>query len=286
MSGIFRAGLVLVLLLSMVIGAGCAGEGDAEPPFSVSSTVVAHETTQEISVFAPEPEGSWPVAYLLHCYDCNREDSAEMARQLASQGIVAFVPDYRSTDAPVTQEQDLECGYRYARSIAAEYGGDLDQPVTFVGDSHGASWALGIGVGETYYGPGGDFGGACFTGVPRPDVVVAIGGCYYEYDGQTELVLPVIDLMLEKTATATQDGDLVLVVGEDDDMCHAWQSEDATAALQAVGYKAEVHVMSGGDHHNVVFWTQSDGEWVTIPDDPVGKQVLQLILDNIKAATP
>jgi hypothetical protein len=95
-------------------------------PFEVASTVVSHETTQEISVFAREAEGSWPVAYMFHCYDCDRQDSAEMGKQLASHGMVVFVPDYRSTDAPVTREQDLECAYRYARSIAPEYGGDLD----------------------------------------------------------------------------------------------------------------------------------------------------------------
>jgi acetyl esterase/lipase len=115
-------------------------------------------------------------------------------------------------------------------------------------------------------------------------VVVAIGGCYYEYEGQA--VLPFIDLMVEKNATAKLDGDLVLVVGEDDDMCHAWQSEEATAALQAAGYDAELHVMPGGDHRNVVFWEQVNGEWVTVPNDPVGKEVVQIILDAIQTAMP
>ena len=48
-----------------------------------------------------------------------------------------FAPTYGTDIA--TQEGvdqagiDAECGYRFARSIAAEHGGDLDQPVTFVG---------------------------------------------------------------------------------------------------------------------------------------------------------
>jgi acetyl esterase/lipase len=281
-----RAGLVLVLLLSMVAGAGCSEGGDAEPPYPVSSTVVSHETTQEISVFAPEAEGSWPVAYLLHCYDCNREDSAEMGRQLASHGVVAFVPDYRSTH-PLRMggylEKDLECGYRYARSIAHEYGGDLDQPVTFVGDSFGSTVALGVGTSESYFGPTGEYD-TCFAGTPRADVVVAIGGCYYEYEG--EPVYNHVESMVEHAEGRLWDGKLVFVVGESDDICHAWQSEGVVAALQAAGYDAELHVMAGGDHHNVVFWTQNDGEWITVPDDPVGKQVLQLILDRIEAATP
>ena len=61
--------------------------------------------------------------------------------RIGGQGAVVFAPTY-GTDI-TTQEGvdraavDAECGYRFARSIAAEYGGDLDQPVTFVG------WSLG-----------------------------------------------------------------------------------------------------------------------------------------------
>ena len=66
---------------------------------------------------------------------------AETAKALASQGVVVFAADYRST-APEHWERDAECGYRYARSIAAEYGGDLDQPVTSVGFSLGATLVL------------------------------------------------------------------------------------------------------------------------------------------------
>jgi len=281
--------LVQVVLVALLLPS-CSSDTDdssftTHGPYDVTMTVVSHETTQKMSVFAPEADGSWPVGLMLHCYECDRSDAAPMAAQLASHGMVVFAPDYRSTDSWETVEQDVECSYRYARTIAAEHGGDLDQPVTFVGDSLGASWVQGVGVGETYYGPGGGFGAVCFTGPPRPDVVVAIGGCYYEYEGSRD-VLPVIDLMAESTDTAKLDSDLILVVGENDDTCHAWQSEDATAALQAAGYDAELRVMPGGDHHNVVFWAQEDGEWVIVPDDPVGQQVVQTILDAIDAAQP
>lgn len=274
----------VVILVTLLVVAGCSSDDEAEAPFAVSEAVVSHETTQDISVFAPEEEGSWPVVYMIHGYDGIRQDLAETASRLASQGMVVFVADYRSTDAPGTQEQDLECGYRYARSIAAEYGGDLDQPVTFVGYSLGASWALGIGVGETFFGPGGDFGGACFTGASRPDVVVAIAGCHYEVDGQP--VLPIIDLMVEKTATAKLDGDLVLVAGAGDEFCSPWQSEDATKAVQAAGYNAIVVVIPAGNHSNVIFKGHVEGEpeWVTVPDDPVGQEVVQIILDAIETA--
>ena len=279
-----RVRLYVVVLVTLLVAVGCGSDDEAEAPFAVSERVVSHETTQDISVFAPEAEGSWPVVYLLHGYDGIRRDLAETATQLASQGFVVFVPDYRSTDAIITREQDVECSYRYARSIAAEHGGDLDQPVTFVGYSHGASWALGVGVGETFYGPGGDFAGACFTGASRPDVVVAIAGCHYEYDGQP--VLPIVDLMVEKTATARLDGDLVLVAGANDEFCSPWQSEDATETLKSVGYNVKLVVLPGGNHSNVIFkaHVEDEAEWVNVPDDPVGQQVVETILEAIEAA--
>ena len=64
------------------------------------------------------------------------------------------------------------------------------------------------------------------------------------------------------------------------------RSEDAVETLQAAGYNARLVVIPGGDHGNVVFWAEIDGEWVTSPDDPVGQQVVQVILDAIDAAQP
>jgi acetyl esterase/lipase len=115
--------LVLIAFLAMVVlAAGCGAGVDAEPPFEVSSAVISHETTQDISVWAPEADGSWPVVYALHGIGGSRQDLAETAMALARQGVVVFAADYRSA-TPEHWEQDAECGYRYALSIAEEYGG-------------------------------------------------------------------------------------------------------------------------------------------------------------------
>ena len=251
-------------------------------PFEVTSTVVSHETTRDIGVWSPEEEGSWPVVYMTHGYGAKGQDLAEMATRLASHGNVVFAPDYRTDDSQTKMVQDLECGYRYARSIAHEYGGDLDQPVTFIGDSYGASMAIAGGVDQALLGPGGSYD-VCFTGVPRADVVVAIGGCYYEHEGE-KFPSSTVDGVIDNIDTAKRDTELILVVGEDDDVCQAWQSEDATEALAAAGYDARVVVVPGGNHNNVVFWGGKDGDWVTVPNDPIGREVLQIILDAIDAA--
>jgi hypothetical protein len=119
-------------------------------------------------------------------------------------------------------------------------------------------------------------------------VIVAIAGCHYEIEGQTvawytmEEWLPLI----AGDARRNLEADLILVVGENDEECQAWQSEDATEALRSHGYDTQLIVVPGGDHGNVVFWGLIDGEWVTVPDDPVGHEVVQTILDAIAAATP
>lgn len=269
-----RTTVPIMMLLMVGLVAGCGSDGDAEPPFEVSSAVVSHESTQDISVWAPDAEGSWPIVYALHGTGGSREDSTMTATELASQGVVVFAADYRSTEQR-HWEQDTECAYRYALSIAQEYGGDLGQPVTNIGHSLGAKMVLFGGLGDAAYGPGGTYD-ECFTGVPRPDVIVPIGGCHYEYEGN--------NFGFDISGMSNQEADLILVVGTDDDVCEPWQSRDATDALQTAGYDVELVEIDGGNHFTVVFHDLVDGEWLTLPDDPAGMEVVQTILSTIDAA--
>jgi len=136
----------------------------------VTSEVVSREATKDMLVFSPDAEGSWPVIVAFHGVGGDPKDMAEIATRLAREGNVVFAPTYGTDIA--TQEgvdqagMDAECGYRLARSIAADYGGDLTQPVTFVGWSLGASAALAIGLTEEI-DPSGKFV-SCFSQVPDP----------------------------------------------------------------------------------------------------------------------
>jgi acetyl esterase/lipase len=132
-------------------------------------------------------------------------------------------------------------------------------------------------------GPDGSYD-VCFTGVPDPDVIVGIAGCYYEVEG--EKVWPVADMIVDNIDNVTLEPDLVLLVGADDPYCEPWQSEGAATTLQSVGYNVELAVIPGGNHSNVVFKAHVEGEpeWVNVPNDPAGQQVVQIILDAIDAA--
>ena len=268
------------LILLMIPFPGCGSDAGEGPPYGVTSTVVTHETTQEIAVFAPEADGSWPVVYALHGLGGSWQDWAEAASNLAGQGVVVFAPNGRTT-AAVEQgrwadlQQDTECGYRFIHTIAAEYGGDLEQPVAVVGHSLGATGALEVGLNETAYGPGGLYR-TCFTGTPRPDVIIPVAGCHYEYEGNR--------FGFDITGLTNQQASVVLVAGEDDTICAAWQSRDARTVLEEAGYDVELVEIADANHFTVIFHDVVDDEWLTVSDDPAGQEVVQTILDAIAAA--
>jgi predicted esterase len=248
-------------------------------PYEVATTVVSHPTTQDIWVTAPSDTdadewGTWPMVFATHGRGGSGDGLAATAAELASHGAVVFAPTYRSTEGQYI-EQDLECAYRYSMSLAEDFGADLDQPITSLGHSLGASLVFIGGLGEAAYGPEGTYD-ACFAGVPRSDVIVAVAGCHYQYEGD--------QYPFDLTGYSNMDAHVVLVAGTDDDICELWQSQDATEALQAAGYDARLVEIDGGNHANVVFYEIVDGEWLLRPGDPVGEEVAQVILDAINAA--
>ena len=255
---------------------------EAKYPVVVTSSL-SGDDTQEISVWAPEADGSWPVVYALHGTGGDAQGLAEMATVLAGQGVVVFATDYRSELMSTPQwkdaYRDTECGYRYARSVAANYGGDLDQPVTIVGHSLGATIALAMALNESVFGPDGEFD-ACPGDTPRPDVVVPLSGCHYEYQGAT------FDFDPAGMDWTNSEPELVLVVGTEDDVCDPRQSEDAATVLGDEGFDTKLVEVEGGNHSNVVFYEVVDGEWLPVPHDPIGEEVVQISVDAIQGATP
>ena len=268
--------LTVAVLVGGLLLSSCArdsGSGNGE--FHVTSEVVSHGATRDLLVFAPDAEGPWPVVVAFHGIEGTGQDMAEIATRLAREGNLVFAPTY-GTDI-TTQEGvdraavDAECGYRLARSIAAEYGGDLDQPVTFLGWSLGASTALGIGLTEEI-DPTGEFV-SCFGQVPRPDIIVAISGCHYE-GGQLDLV--------DTKTWGNKEADIVLMAGLEDTTCPASETEDAAAEMRSAGYDVDLVMLEGASHFAPIFGSLVDGKLVA-SDDPAGDRTLEVILKSIAA---
>ncbi|HEX6581148.1 MAG TPA: dienelactone hydrolase family protein [Actinomycetota bacterium] len=267
---------VAVLVGGLLMSSCGADSGSEDGGFHTTSEVVSNEATKDMLVFAPDAEGRWPVVVAFHGIGGTGQDMAEIATRLAREGSVVFAPTY-GTDI-TTQEGidraavDAECDYRFARSIAAEYGGDLDQPVTFVGWSLGASAALGIGLTEEI-DPTGEFV-SCFGQVPRPDIIVAMSGCHYE-GGQLDLV--------DTEAWGNKEAEILLLAGEKDTNCPPWETEDAAAEMRSAGYEVNLLMLDGADHFAPVFHDLQDGQFVVVANDPAGERTVELILDAIAA---
>jgi dienelactone hydrolase len=227
-------------LCAVLVAAAC-GDGDSGGGgFDVTSETVSHATTQDILVFAPDAEGSWPVVLVMHGVGGTAEDMREIATHLAREGLVVFVPNYRtdvSTEEGINDAgRDGECAYRCARTIASDYGGDLDQPVTFVGWSLGASYVLAAGLTDDIE-PSGE-GLSCFRKVPRPDVVVAMSGCHDECEGRPT--------GFDLHGSGNMDADVVLLAGEEDTTCATWQTALCGRAAHSGGTSYAQRRRSGG----------------------------------------
>lgn len=252
---------------------GSDGQSSAGPPYEVTSSVVSGENTQEIAVWAPDAEGGWPVVLGFHGLGGVKEDWAVLATELAKQGVVVFVPDYRSTGSAIEIKKDLTCANQYAASVAADFGADLDQPWTLVGHSLGASLVL-YSKDEVLEGTG-DALDPCVEGWPDADAIVAMEGCYYDAPGDAVGVLP-----MPTTGTP-----VTMVAGETDDTCPAWQSSNAAQALDDAGYDVTLVTIPGGTHGTPLFLDPSTDPWAPLPvDDPAGQATVAAILTAIESA--
>jgi hypothetical protein len=198
---------------------------------------------------------------------------AVLATELASRGVVVFVTDYGSLASVADAARFTECGYRFSLDVADHFGGDLSQPVTMGGYSLGATAVLYHGLDENEYGPDGYYD-ECFSGAPRPDVVVGINGCYVGSGFPSAL-----------GSWGNPDADFVLLYGSEDTNCGPTESEAANDWLQSKGYSVDLVEVADANHWQVVFHDNVDGEYLTLPaDDPAGQATVQAILDAIEAA--
>jgi hypothetical protein len=202
----------------------------------------------------------------------------ELGTRLAEAGVVVFVPTF-NTDVSTLEglartSDDLGCAYRVARRVAPDYGGDLTQPVTAVGWSLGADLVVLGSLGP----PTDTSTSRCPGDVPNPDVVVALSGCYYEFEGNP------VTWFDDLTGWSSKSTHVHLVAGDNDTTCPASQTEKLATSLRAEGYDITVTQLTTADHPAPIFHDERDGQWQVITDDPAGEQAVEIILDAIATA--
>jgi dienelactone hydrolase len=276
MKGIPRLAVFAVCACLATVAVACGGGGHKE--LTVTSEFVPDPTTSELRVLAPEGEGPWPVVLALHGLGGTGQDMVELGTRLAKAGVVVFAPTYNtdlSTPQGLTRSSDdLVCAYQAARRAAPDYGGDLTQPVTVVGWSLGANFVVLGGLG-----PSTDSStGRCPGDVPLPDVVVALSGCYYQFEGNP------VTWFDDLTGWTNKSAAVYLVDGDHDATCPAAQTQRLAASLRAAGYHVAVTQLSSANHGAPIFHDERDGQWQVISDDAAGEKTVDIIVDAITTA--
>jgi acetyl esterase/lipase len=102
----------------------------------------------------------------------NRRYQAPLAVELARRGAVVFLLSYRSAVTGNYDSDgfnDVRCAVRYARAMAADYGGDADR-VVVVGHSQGGFMAIQVAIQPE------EEAEACLAdGSGKPDGVIGLG---------------------------------------------------------------------------------------------------------------
>jgi acetyl esterase/lipase len=139
--------LAVLLLGCAVPVVGCGSEQDANQLEADRGLDVYGVTVTD--VFAPVDGEDLPVVVMLHGTSGGREAMEPLARAVAADGAVVFVPSWPVIDQVAAYPSDddepyrrqaeaVVCALRFARRSAAGHGGDPDD-LTVLGHSGGAT---------------------------------------------------------------------------------------------------------------------------------------------------
>jgi acetyl esterase/lipase len=231
---------------------------------------IGYSGNQKLTVYAPAAGGPWPVVVLVHGFDVDSFLLEPLGKELATQGAVVYniSVTYEVFDSddlkydlvlPAAIEQEA-CAVRFARSTAADYGGDPTR-VTLVG------WSAGAATGAVVAIDGDDYQGDCAVteGSGLPDAFVAYEGPYnwsHEPLGPLRedrfVAEPGMWEAIDPYAHIGDNPDLVvrLIHGGRPPSTDEWEveiehSSDYLAALLEAGYDADLVVVDGATHMDV-----------------------------------
>lgn len=181
-------GLAALLLVWAIPAVGCGtgsdtSELDVHREFDVSGVTVT-------DVFAPRGGEDLPVVVVLHGTGGERHVMEPLARAIAEEGAVVYLPSWPVIDPAAETPADAEpfrlqaeavvCALRFARRTAVEFGGDPDE-LTLLGHSGGATAGARVALVDEPPWPGID----CDAGLSHvPQRFIGTGGDFlgeYQY---------------------------------------------------------------------------------------------------------
>ncbi len=227
--------------------------------------------TLRADVFYPRATGVWPVVVAIPGGPAApgiKSYLGDFAQQVAGQGAVVFVADYRESPewgggSPGTY-QDIACAIRFARAHAADYGGDGNR-VTLVAHSLGPFFASTVALSGNAFEPGP---GTCLAteGSTKPDAFVGIAGIYSQtgvgskfleaFFGGSQSQAPDAWAAGDPYSVVREDGanriPVQLVHGDFDTNVLPQSSRDFESALEAGGFESQLTVVPRSDHGSIL----------------------------------
>ena len=272
------------LAAATLVAPACGQGSGAKPPYTVTSAVVSHPTTQEIRVYAPEAKGSWPVVLALHGVGGSGQDMGELGTRLARQGTVVFAPTYRTDlsteDGFVQAARDDECAYRYASQHRrpARRGSDPAGDVRRLVPGRVVRRCRRSHRADRPHRP-----------VPELLRRGPSGRCDRRH----------LRLLLRVPGEQGHDAGLRhLAVGEQGRRHIPRSPATRTPRVRpgsrskrqrccaSAGYRVHLTHLPGATHYAPVFHDLRNGQWVVVADDPAGERTVSVILDAIAASRP
>lgn len=250
-----------------------APHSDATPDLVITRDIaVADVTTAD--VFAPGDADGVPVVVMFHGSDGLRSNMEPLATEMARSGAVVVVPSWpvitdrppsdTSEDVYFDQTAAAVCAVRFARSTAAEHGGDPTN-VTVLGHSAGAPLGARVALVEEPPWPGID----CYPGVSsHVDRFVGTAG---DFAGEAQYSSWIPDIYRPYDVfdldVTNSDLEMRLVHGVDD--WNVWA---------AVSTSFDEHLDAIGIDSVLVYVDTAHGELID-PSTPAGR----LLVDQLDA---
>lgn len=249
----------------------------SEPVQILEEMRVAYTGNKTLEVYFPAESGSWPVVVALHGGNSGARSLAGLARAIASQGAVVFVPSYFSSPPPPDHItiglEEVGCALRYVEAYAVDYGGDPDRLIVIGHSGGGAAGAVMMFAGSRFTSEGCAASGGQFV----PDAFVGLDGAYdltryipeERLKAATEAEWLVINPFSYVHTTRVQpDQRFLLFTGVVPELRQ--QAQLFRSALSAAGYDVSEINLPGMDHLGFVNGTNPE----------INRAIRMLLLDD------
>ncbi len=268
---------------------------------TVTEVDAPSEMMSDVTLYAPEADGSWPVTVLFAGWDSSRSTLDPLARALAAEGVVVATTETGSDEEVLAGE--YECSQRLAVLSAWEHGGDPDAPIAVGGHDMGAGMALMASAFDPFYslatGALLDCGLEGEDDLPPMDLVIGLGGVWTpgECDGMSGDGLEAQDSRADVSDgfaayVAWADSNplvpILMAHGTDDPVCSIEVARAAADELEANGHPVELLVFEGGGHAGGMLFLDDENDAAAASADPdaaEGREVVTAIVAALSAAS-